>query len=296
MEKILIAYVPVLHDGYKMFFERHKDAKTIYIFGPEIIGEFYYLSKEIRQLDPKLIKAALESWKLKSKIEILTPDILKSFENKKYSIVMPNEDVVKILWEKYFPKQQVTLDSIFLRWDKHNAVLEKPVIPDEMLSKKAFDKKIMKLSEKEAEKSSDWWRRVGAVLVKNGKVVMQAYNAGAPSEHTPYVNGDPRNAFNKGVHLELGTTIHAEAGIIAEAARKGIKLDGSDMYVSVFPCPPCAKLIAYSGIKTLYCGGGYGILDGENVLKAKGVKIIFVEHDEEVIEKAKNKTWKGYKK
>ena len=49
------------------------------------------------------------------------------------------------------------------------------------------------------------------------------------------------------------------------------------MYVTVFPCPPCAKLIAYSGIKRLYCGGGYAVLDGEEVLKSNGVEIYFVE-------------------
>jgi dCMP deaminase len=49
------------------------------------------------------------------------------------------------------------------------------------------------------------------------------------------------------------------------------------MYVTVFPCPPCAKAIAHAGIKHLYCGGGYGVLDGEDILKGAGVKIIFVE-------------------
>jgi dCMP deaminase len=49
------------------------------------------------------------------------------------------------------------------------------------------------------------------------------------------------------------------------------------LYVTVFPCPPCAKLIAYSGIKNVYCGGGYGVLDGEDILKSRGVKVFFVE-------------------
>jgi dCMP deaminase len=277
MKKIVIAYVPVLHEGYRKFFEKHKDADIIYIFGQEIISEFYYLSKEIRQLDPKLIKAALLAWKLKSKVDILTPKILKSFEQKKLAIVIPNEDVTKAIWEKYFPKQQVTLDSIFLRWDKHNAVLEKPVIPDKFLSKNDFDKKMIKLAGEEANKSSDWWRQVGAVVVKNGKVLLTTYNKHVPSEHTPYVNGDPRNAFHKGVHIELSSSFHAEAKLIAEAAQKGISLQGADMYVAVFPCPPCAKLVAHAGIKNLYCAGGYGVLDGEEVLKSKGVKIFFVE-------------------
>ena len=68
------------------------------------------------------------------------------------------------------------------------------------------------------------------------------------------------------------------------------------MYVTTFPCPTCAKLIAYSGIKKLYAGGGYAVLDGELVLKAKGVKIIFVEPDAATTEENEKKKWSGYKK
>jgi dCMP deaminase len=64
---------------------------------------------------------------------------------------------------------------------------------------------------------------------------------------------------------------------VAEAAAKGVSLEGGSLYVNIFPCPPCAKLIAYSGIKNLYYSGGYGALDGESVLKAKGVKIIYIK-------------------
>jgi dCMP deaminase len=77
--------------------------------------------------------------------------------------------------------------------------------------------------------------------------------------------------------MELATGFHAETSIIAEAARRGIALEGADMYVTVFPCPPCSKSVAYSGIKHLYVGGGKAILDAEEVIKGKGIKIIFVE-------------------
>ncbi|MDQ3076646.1 MAG: deaminase [bacterium] len=277
MKKIAIAYIPVLHEGYRKFIDKHKDVDTLYVLGKEITSELPYLSKEIRQLDPELIKKSLDTWNIVKNIEILNKQNLDVLSKRKISVIMPNEDVCKMVWEKYFPKHEVTLDSIFLRWDKHNAVLEKPVIPEKRISRKDFDKKVLGIAEEESQKSSDWWRRVGAVLVKNGEVIILAHNTHIPSEHTPYINGDPRNAFHKGVHLELGTSIHAEAKIIAEAAKKGISLEGTGIYVTVFPCPPCAKLIAHSGIRTLYCAGGYGILDGEDVLKSHKVKIIFVE-------------------
>jgi dCMP deaminase len=129
----------------------------------------------------------------------------------------------------------------------------------------------------EAGKSSDWWRHVASAIVKDGKVLLVAHNHHIPSAQTPYIQGDPRSDFQKGVNLELSTAIHSEASLIAQAAEKGISLRGASVYVTTFPCPPCAKLIAYSGIKKVYYSSGYGVLDGESVLKVKGVEIIFVE-------------------
>ena len=133
---------------------------------------------------------------------------------------------------------------------------------------------------------------VNPKIVKDGKVVLIAHNEHMPSEHAPYINGDPRNAFKRGINIEISSSIHAETRLIAEAAKQGISLSGADMYVTVFPCPPCAKSIAFSGIKNLYCAGGYAVLDGQEVLKSQGVKIIFVETDG----KADQKEWEGYKK
>ena len=113
--------------------------------------------------------------------------------------------------------------------------------------------------------------------MKKGKAVIVTHNKHMPSEHSPYIYGDPRNNFSKGINIEISTSIHAEARAIAEAARRGISLKDTSIYVSTFPCPPCAKLIAYSGIKKLYYSSGYGVLDGESILKSQDVELIFVE-------------------
>ena len=68
----------------------------------------------------------------------------------------------------------------------------------------------------------------------------------------------------------------AFASIIAEAARS--VLEGASIYLSVFPCPDCAKLIAHSGIKKVYFSGGHASFDGEVNLRAEKVEIIFVEN------------------
>lgn len=275
-KKNILVFVPVLHEGYRRFFEKYASEGVLYIFGRELIAEFPHLLKEIRLLDSELIKKAIESWGLFERIVILDKSILEQLQKDSSELVMPDEDVMHELKEKYFQDREVEFDSVFLRWDKHNTVAKNPVIPDQKISNEEFDQAMIHLAKIEAEKSSDWWRQIGAVIVKDGGVVVSAHNTHVPSEHMPYQNGDPRNNFHKGVYLELSTSIHAEAMAIAEAARQGSALEGASLYVSTFPCPPCAKLIAYSGIKKLFYRSGYGMLDGESILRDQGVEIIFV--------------------
>ncbi len=279
MKKIIIAFVPVLHEGYRRFLASHHTADTIFILGSDVVALFPHLAKEIRMLSPELIKQSLQAWpEITCSVEILSLDQLTAMKEGKLAITMPDEDIMRQLAQEYFSSQSViSFDSVFLRWDKHNTVIERPVSPDIVISTDDFDKKMILVAQTEAEQSSDWWRRVGGMVVKENKIILAGHNHHVPSPHTPYTDGDPRNNFHKGDHLELSTAIHAEASLVAEAARRGLSLEGGEMYVNTFPCPPCAKLIAYSGIKKLYYRYGYGVLDGESILKNQGVEIIFVE-------------------
>ena len=63
-ETIIIAHIPVLHQGYKKLFESHPEAKELYILGPELVGEYPHLAKDIRQLDVELVKTAIENREL----------------------------------------------------------------------------------------------------------------------------------------------------------------------------------------------------------------------------------------
>ncbi len=277
MKRVIIAYVPVLHEGYRRFFEKYRDANSLYIFGPEVIAKFDYLRKEIRALDPELMRQAVLALGIFKTVEILDEAKLKFLSEGKGEIIMPREDVSLSLAEVYFSGRQIIFDSIFLRWDKHLVSAPRPISPDIKISSQEFDKKIMAQAKDEGDKSSCWWRRVGAIVLKDGQEVLRNHNRHVPSEHLPYIDGDPRNLFKQGQGVDLSTVIHAEAGVIAEAARRGISLAGCELYCSDFPCPPCAKLIAYSGIKKLYYNRGYGALDGESILRSQGVEVVYVE-------------------
>jgi len=289
-EKIVMAYVPVLHEGYKRFFDEHKDKDVWYVFGTDVIKKFDYLRKEIRALEPKQIKKALESWFPKQKIYILDESELKDLIKKEVSIFAPNEDVVKEFLDDNFPKSVVEYNPLFLRWNRENVEKKYPVHEEGVIAAGDMENEMFGIAITEAKNVSDWWLQVGAVITKDGEVVLSGRNRYLQSVHAVWSDGDPRNVFFRGVEIDLTTSLHAERGLIAEAARQGISLEGASMYVTDFPCPTCAHMIAKSGIKKIYHLSGYGMLDGVEVLKGDGVKIIRVTG----IERPKGKDFLKY--
>lgn len=274
MSKILIAYIPVLHAGYIALLKKYP--YTLYLLGQELILEFPRMEREIRLVAPEYMKKAIEGLGLVGKVNILEKkDVVEIALNTE--IIMPDEDLMRFVAEKYFPERKISFEKVFLRWDKPITLREGIVDPSRVISQKEFDREMIRLSFEAANKSSDWWRQVGAVAVKDDKVIFARYNRHLPSPHSPYENGDLRNNFDAGEHLDLYTSIHAEAGIIAEAARKGVSLDGATMYVTTFPCPVCAKTIAEAGIKKIFYSKGYSLIDAERLLKQYGIEIVLVQ-------------------
>ena len=118
---------------------------------------------------------------------------------------------------------------------------------------------------------------MGAIAWRGERILGAAWNHHCPTEYAPYTDGDPRDGFSRGVRADLSTAIHAEASVVARAARDGVPLDGADLYVTTFPCPACARLIAESGFRRCYFSGAYSVLDGDAVLRAAGVELLWVD-------------------
>jgi len=159
---------------------------------------------------------------------------------------------------------------VFLRWDKPRVVRLDPPRPDRIIA----EDDLPALAEAQAERSVDFWRQVGAAIRFADGTVEATRNEHLPHPQAPYAVGDPRSNFFKGVHLELSTAMHAEARLIAAAARAGRSTVGAELYVTDFPCPPCAKLIAASGVARVHYRTGYAVLDGQDVLGAAGVEVV----------------------
>lgn len=268
----VVAYVPVLHRGYIDFFDRNMShGECIFILGDEFIEELMPFHKEIRGLDPG--DAVNFLTKLSDDVSLLTKSGLHLLSGNR--VVLPSEEISKKFAVKYLPGSDIRFDEVFLRWDE-SSVFSQKVVAYDRISDSEFDRKMMKLAEDEASKSSDWWRHVGAVATMGEIVLFANHNQHVPSEHTPYAQGDPRDYIQAGQRSELSTALHGEQVIILRAAREGVSLKDASIYVTVFPCPVCAKLIAYSGISKCYFGSGHANLDGESIMRSQGVEIIQV--------------------
>jgi dCMP deaminase len=270
----LIVYIPAIHRGYLEFFKKlSRKADEIWIVSQELVDKLVRF-KEIRAIDPNLIAEMVKSLNIFKSVKVL--EIKNLGELKRKQIILPDEVVSHALIDKYFKSKKVKFESIFLRWDEKN-VLSSSKINSDRISKNAHDQKMMKLAVTESKKSSDWWRRIGAVIEKDGRIIMTAHNQHEPTEQTPYIVGDPRDMVDPGTHNLLYSSIHAEQLMISQAASKGLNLSGSKLYINVFPCPECTKLVAHAGIKTCYFKTGSAWLNSEEVIRAFGIKIIKIE-------------------
>lgn len=190
---------------------------------------------------------------------------------------MPDEDVCRQVHEKYLNGVSVEFINTFLRWTSDSAKAHKEVESAREIIVNDDISVIFQQLLLEAEKSIDQYRQVGAAVCKRGEFCIYSHNMIVPSIYTLFYEGDPRSQFQKGVNIETSLALHGEAGLVARAAKEGLCLDGADMFVTDFPCPPCAKLIAYSGIRRLFYLKGYAVLDGETILRENGVEIIRVK-------------------
>ena len=126
--------------------------------------------------------------------------------------------------------------------------------------------------------------QVGAVIVKNDRVISMGYN-GMPA-------GWDNNCESEEIEFDLVTktrtgtgklitrpeVLHAESNAIAKLAKSNDSGDGADIFVTHAPCMECSKLIFQSGIRRVYYSQDYRDDSGIRFLKQSGVEVI--KHDE----------------
>ena len=118
-------------------------------------------------------------------------------------------------------------------------------------------------------------RKVGAVLVKNKRILATGYN-GAPSgiKHCLEI-GCMREKLKipSGQRHELCRGLHAEQNVLVQAALYGISTKDSFLYVTNQPCIICAKMLINAGIKEIIIAAGYPDEMAMEFLKKAKIKV-----------------------
>ncbi len=129
-----------------------------------------------------------------------------------------------------------------------------------------------------AQRSTCTRRRVGAVIVRDKRIISTGYN-GVPAGLAHCLDiGCLREKMGipSGERHELCRGLHAEQNAIIQAATHGVSVAGSVLYCTNMPCVICAKMIINAGIEEIYYGEGYADELSAGMLAEAGIPLIQV--------------------
>ncbi|MBN2123767.1 MAG: cytidine/deoxycytidylate deaminase family protein [Deltaproteobacteria bacterium] len=126
-----------------------------------------------------------------------------------------------------------------------------------------------------ARRSTCLRRKVGAILVKDKRILATGYN-GAPSglrhcEEVGCLRAD--SSIPSGMRHELCRGLHAEQNVIIQAAFHGICINGATLYCTNKPCVICSKMIINAGIEKVFYEEGYDDPLSDQMLDEAGIEI-----------------------
>ena len=147
-----------------------------------------------------------------------------------------------------------------------------------MIERPAWDSYFMKIAEDVSTRSTCIRRQVGAVIVKDKRMLTTGYN-GVPTGITHCTEQTClRTKYNvpSGERHELCRGLHAEQNAIIQAALHGVSVKGAKIYVTHKPCSICTKMLINSGIDTFIFRSPYKDPLADEMVAEAGIKIIIL--------------------
>jgi dCMP deaminase len=138
-----------------------------------------------------------------------------------------------------------------------------------------WDEYFMDIAVLVSKRSSCLRRRVGAVLVRDRRILATGYN-GAPSGMRHCLEtGCLREQMNvpSGERHELCRGLHAEQNAIIQAALHGVSINGATLYCTNHPCIICSKMIINAGISLVIVREIYRDALSEEMLREAGIEV-----------------------
>lgn len=146
-------------------------------------------------------------------------------------------------------------------------------MPDEM-NRPTWNEYFLNIAREVAQRSTCERAKVGAVIVKDKRILTTGYN------------GSPRglaHCTEVGCLMDNGhcvRTLHAEQNAIIQAALHGVITEGATIYITHQPCFNCAKTIINAGISEIVYDHEYHDDRSLEFLELAGVKLIGINRSE----------------
>ncbi len=149
----------------------------------------------------------------------------------------------------------------------------------------SWDEYFMKIAMLVAERSTCRRHHVGAVIVRDRRLLTTGYN-GAPAGLKDCLEcGCLRDEQNiaSGERHEICRATHAEQNAIIQAGLHGVNIEGSTIYCTHSPCVLCAKMLINAKIKKFISYGDYPDKTALEYLKEAGIEFVKAKKPDSVI-------------
>ena len=134
-----------------------------------------------------------------------------------------------------------------------------------------LDRRYIRMATIWAENSYCTRRQVGALIVKNQRIISDGYN-GTPAGF--------ENICEDENNVTKPYVLHAEANAITKIARSNNSSEGATLYVTASPCIECAKLIIQAGIKRVVYSEKYRLEDELELLRKANIEVEYINPKE----------------
>ncbi len=141
----------------------------------------------------------------------------------------------------------------------------------------SWDKYFMDIAVLVASRATCLRRKVGAVLVKNKRVLATGYNG--PPRGLKHCNERPGGCLREQNHVpsgerhEISRAVHAEQNAIIQAAVHGFSIEGTTLYSTNHPCVLCTKMLINAGVKEFVYAEGYPDQLSAELIEEAGINI-----------------------
>ena len=145
----------------------------------------------------------------------------------------------------------------------------------------SWDEYFMEIVHAVAKRATCDRGRGGCVIARDRQILVTGY-VGSPKgmPHCDEVGHQMKTVTHEDGHQSqhCTRTVHMEQNAICQAAKRGVPIDGSTLYIKYTPCATCAKMLINAGIIRVVCEKKYHAgAETEEILRQAGIELVYFE-------------------